>query len=78
MASNLLHHITRVYRGEPKLVLILDNTSSTNKNLVILSMCAMSVYSIGMFERVELWFPPAGHAKGDADRLFGNISMLDC
>lgn len=56
------------------LFLVLDNTSSENKNEVMLAMAAWLVAS-GRFKQVRVFFLPVGHTHVIIDQIFGVITV---
>ena len=58
----------------PKLIILMDNTVSENKNSIYLQWCMMLI-SLNIFKEIQWIFLPVGHTHWENDQIFSKISV---
>jgi hypothetical protein len=71
----LFEKIKKLYgKLPPKIVILMDNTSTENKNKIYLQWCMLLVI-LGIFKEVQWIFLPVGHTHWENDQSFSKLSV---
>jgi hypothetical protein len=71
----LFEKIKKMYgKLPPKLIILMDNTSTENKNSIYLQWF-MLLISLGIFKEVQWIFLPVGHTHWENDQSFSKLSL---
>lgn len=71
----LLEKMKSLLKNLPKkLIILMDNTASENKNTIYLQWCLLLI-SLGVFEEIQWIFLPVGHTHWENDQSFSKLSV---